>query len=59
MLSRIQFAMTCFFHYLFVPLTLGLSFLVAIMETAWVRTGDPEWRTAAKFFGKLFLIAIG
>lgn len=55
-LSRIQFGMTCFFHYLFVPLTLGLSFLVAIMETAWVRTGNEEWRTAAKFFGKLFLI---
>ncbi|MCB9495524.1 MAG: cytochrome ubiquinol oxidase subunit I [Fibrobacteria bacterium] len=56
MLSRIQFAMTCFFHYLFVPLTLGLSFLVAILETAWVRTGDDDWRKAAKFFGKLFLI---
>ena len=56
LLSRLQFAMTCFFHFLFVPLTLGLSFLVAILETAYVRTGRDEWRQATKFFGKLFLI---
>lgn len=55
-LSRLQFAMTTFFHFLFVPLTLGLSLLVAIFETAWVRTGDENWRKATKFFGKLFLI---
>jgi cytochrome d ubiquinol oxidase subunit I len=55
-LSRLQFAMTTFFHFLFVPLTLGLSLLVAILETAYVRTGDENWRKATKFFGKLFLI---
>lgn len=55
-LSRLQFAVTTYFHFLFVPLTLGLSLLVAILETAWVRTRDEEWRVATKFFGKLFLI---
>lgn len=61
LLSRLQFAVTVWFHYLFVPLTLGLSFLVAILETAYVRTGNDDWRKATKFFGKLFLInfAIG
>lgn len=56
LLSRLQFAMTCLFHFLFVPLTLGLSLLVAIFETAYVRTGEEDWRQATKFFGKLFLI---
>ena len=56
MLSRLQFAVTTYFHFLFVPLTLGLSLLVAILETAWVRTGNEEWKKATKFFGKLFLI---
>lgn len=56
MLSRLQFAVTTYFHFLFVPLTLGLSFLVAILETAYVRTKDEDWRKATKFFGKLFLI---
>jgi len=56
MLSRLQFAMAACFHYLFVPLTLGLSFLVALFETKFVRTGDPEYRRQAKFWGKLFLI---
>jgi cytochrome d ubiquinol oxidase subunit I len=55
-LSRLQFAVTTYFHFLFVPLTLGLSFLVAIFETVFVRTGDEEWKKATKFFGKLFLI---
>lgn len=41
--SRWQFAMTAIYHYMFVPLTLGLSFLLAIMETMWVRTGKAEW----------------
>ena len=61
MLSRLQFAVATFFHFLFVPLTLGLSVLVAIMETIYVRTGDEEYRRMAKFWGKLFLInfAIG
>jgi cytochrome bd ubiquinol oxidase subunit I len=56
MLSRLQFAVTTYFHFLFVPLTLGLSLLVAILETAYVRTKDEDWKKATKFFGKLFLI---
>ncbi|MEN6441701.1 MAG: cytochrome ubiquinol oxidase subunit I [Syntrophobacter sp.] len=61
MLSRIQFAAATFFHFLFVPLTLGLSVLIAIMETIHVRTGDEEYRRMARFWGKIFLInfAIG
>jgi len=55
-LSRLQFAVATLFHFLFVPLTLGLSVLVAIMETKWVRTGDETYRRMAKFWGKLFLI---
>ncbi len=60
-LSRLQFAAATFFHFLFVPLTLGLSVLIAIMETRYVRTGDEEYKRMAKFWGKLFLInfAIG
>ena len=56
MLSRLQFAAATFFHFIFVPLTLGLSVLVAIMETAYVRTGDEEYRRMAKFWGKIFII---
>ncbi|SPJ13870.1 Cytochrome bd ubiquinol oxidase subunit 1 [Syntrophobacter sp. SbD2] len=61
MLSRLQFAAATFFHFLFVPLTLGLSVLLAIMETAYVRTGNEEYRNMARFWGKIFLInfAIG
>jgi cytochrome bd ubiquinol oxidase subunit I len=60
-LSRLQFAVATYFHFLFVPLTLGLSVLVAIMETMYVRRGDPDYRRAAQFWGKLFMInfAIG
>jgi len=60
-LSRLQFAVATYFHFLFVPLTLGLSILVAIMETLYVRRGDDDYKRAAKFWGKLFLInfAIG
>jgi cytochrome d ubiquinol oxidase subunit I len=60
-LSRLQFAAATFFHFLFVPLTLGLSILLAIMETIYVRTGDEDYRRMARFWGKLFLInfAIG
>jgi len=61
MLSRLQFAAATFFHFLFVPLTLGLSILIAVMETIYVRTGDEEYRNMARFWGKIFLInfAIG
>ncbi len=56
MLSRLQFAAATIFHFLFVPLTLGLSVLLAIMETVYVRTGDEEYRNMARFWGKIFLI---
>src|SRR4030043_902857 len=56
MLSRLQFAAATFFHFLFVPLTLGLSILIAIMETVYVKTGDEEYRRMAKFWGKIFII---
>ena len=60
-LSRLQFAAATFFHFLFVPLTLGLSVLIAIMETKYVRSGDEEYKRMARFWGKIFLInfAIG
>jgi len=56
MLSRLQFAFTTLFHFIFVPLTLGLSFLLAWMEWRYVRTGDEKWLRMSKFWGKLFLI---
>ncbi len=61
LLSRVQFAATTMFHFLFVPLTLGLSVLVAYMETKYVKTGDETYLHMTKFWGKLFLInfAIG
>jgi cytochrome d ubiquinol oxidase subunit I len=55
-LSRWQFGITTVYHFLFVPLTIGLAPLVAVMQTAWVRTGDERWLRLTKFFGKLFLI---
>ncbi len=59
--SRAQFALTAFFHWCFVPLTLGLSFIVAIMESLYVKTGDDKWKRITKFWAKLFGInfAIG
>jgi cytochrome d ubiquinol oxidase subunit I len=60
-LARVQFATTSIYHFLFVPLTLGLGPLVAIMQTIWHRTGDEAWLRLTRFFGTLFLInfAIG
>jgi cytochrome d ubiquinol oxidase subunit I len=55
-LSRIQFAATALYHFLFVPLTLGLSFLLAAIETVYVTTGKPIYRRMAQFWGKLFMI---
>lgn len=55
-LSRLQFAAATMFHFLFVPLTLGLSLILAIMETQYARTGDEDYLRMTKFFGKLFLI---
>jgi cytochrome d ubiquinol oxidase subunit I len=60
-LARAQFATTSIYHFIFVPLTLGLAPLVAIMQTAWYRTGVDAWLRLTKFFGTLLLInfAIG
>ncbi len=60
-LARIQFATTSIYHFLFVPLTLGLAPLVATMQTLWRRTGDDAWLRLTHFFGVLLLInfAIG
>ncbi len=55
-LSRLQFAVTTMFHFIFVPLTLGLSVLTAWFETKYVRTGDATYLRMTKFWGKLFLI---
>ncbi|NJD92146.1 MAG: cytochrome ubiquinol oxidase subunit I [Geobacter sp.] len=55
-LSQLQFAATCMFHWIFVPLTLGLSIMTAWMETKYVTTGDETWLRLTKFWGKLFLI---
>lgn len=59
--SRGQFALTAIYHFLFVPLTLGLSFIVAFMETIYIKTGNPEWKRITKFWMTLFGInfAIG
>lgn len=59
--SRAQFALTAMYHWLFVPLTLGLSFIIAFMETLYVKTGNPEWKRITKFWMTLFGInfAIG
>ena len=60
-LARWQFGITTVYHFIFVPLTIGLAPLVALMQTFWVRTGDQKWLRLTKFFGKLLLInfAIG
>ncbi len=60
-LARVQFATTSLYHFLFVPLTLGLGPLVAVMQTKWHRSGDERWLRLTHFFGTLFLInfAIG
>lgn len=53
-LSRLQFALTAMYHFLFVPLTLGLSFLLAIMESVYVMTGKTIYKDMTRFWGKLF-----
>ncbi len=55
-LARWQFGITSVYHFIFVPLTIGLAPLVAVMQTAWFRTGKEHWLRMTKFFGKLFLI---
>ena len=54
--SRWQFGITTVYHFVFVPLTIGLAPLIAVMQTAWVVTGNDAWYRLTRFFGKLFLI---
>ncbi|MFT3888080.1 MAG: cytochrome ubiquinol oxidase subunit I [Arachnia sp.] len=56
LLARWQFGITTVYHYLFVPITIAMSMLVAVMQTFWVRTGKDAYLRLTKFFGKLFLI---
>lgn len=60
-LSRLQFALTAMFHWIFVPLTIGLGFIISIMETYYVRTGNEFWKRTTKFWMNIFAInfAIG
>ncbi|NLE33085.1 MAG: cytochrome ubiquinol oxidase subunit I, partial [Bacteroidales bacterium] len=60
-LSRAQFALTAMYHWLFVPMTLGLGVIIGIMETFYYKTGNPEWKRITQFWMKLFGInfAIG
>jgi cytochrome d ubiquinol oxidase subunit I len=55
-LSRWQFAITTVYHFFFVPMTIGLSVFVAVLQTAWLRTGKEHYLKLTRFFGKLFLI---
>jgi cytochrome d ubiquinol oxidase subunit I len=57
-LARVQFASTTIYHFLFVPVTIGLAFLVAILQTMWHRSGNPEHRRLTRFFGTLLLINV-
>ncbi|MGO9488658.1 MAG: cytochrome ubiquinol oxidase subunit I [Solirubrobacteraceae bacterium] len=57
-LARWQFATTSIYHFLFVPVTIGLAFLVAVLQTAWYRNGKPEYKRLTKFFGTLLLINV-
>ena len=57
-LARWQFAITSIYHFLFVPVTIGLAFLVALLQTAWYRNGDETYRRLARFFGTLLLINV-
>ncbi len=56
LLSRLQFGITTVYHFFFVPLTIGLSLMVALMETIYVRSGNPLYKRMTKFWGKLFII---
>ncbi len=57
-LARIQFGMTSIYHFIFVPVTIGLGFLVALLQTAWYRNGDPAYLRLTKFFGTLLIINV-
>jgi cytochrome bd ubiquinol oxidase subunit I len=55
-IARWQFGITTVYHFLMVPLTIGLGMLVAVMQTMWVRTGKPEWLRMTRFWGRIYLI---
>src|SRR5881398_2901463 len=57
-LARWQFATTSIYHFLFVPVTIGLAFLTATLQTTWYRSGNPEHRRLTRFFGILLLINV-
>jgi cytochrome d ubiquinol oxidase subunit I len=57
-LSRLQFASTTIYHFLFVPITIGLAFLVAILHTMWYRSQNPDYRRLTRFFGAILLINV-
>ncbi len=57
-LARLQFATTTLFHFIFVPMSIGLALFVAICQTRWYRTGDEVWLRATKFWGKFLLISM-
>jgi cytochrome bd ubiquinol oxidase subunit I len=57
-LARWQFAITIIYHFLFVPVTIGLGFLVALLQTAWHRTDNPDYKRMTRFFGTLLLINV-
>ena len=57
-LARLQFAVTSIYHFIFVPLTIGMAFLVAILQTKWHRSGNEDYRRLTRFFGHLLLINI-
>jgi len=61
LLARIQFGMTIGFHFLFPPLSIGLAWLLVFLEGKAWRTGDPAWKSAAMFFGRVFalIFAVG
>ncbi|WP_460772365.1 cytochrome ubiquinol oxidase subunit I [Microbacterium sp. GXF7504] len=56
LLARWQFGLTTLYHYLFVPLTLGMGMIVAVFQTVWLRTGNVKWLALTRLFGKIFLI---
>ena len=60
-LSRIQFALTAGFHFLFPPISIGFSVFLVLVEFFWLRTGNEKYHKAAKFFSKLFamIFAVG
>ena len=57
-LARWQFGSTSMYHFIFIPVTIGLAFLVALLQTAWYRNGDDTYRRLARFFGALLLINV-